>query len=146
MKKDNKNSREISKERKTTYYIGMALSVIGILMFLSVFVISFTNPFSAFRAFPLAFFGIILIWIGQGLMTVGKKGLAGSGLKLDPEEARKDLEPFTRTGGAMIADAYDEFKNETTSNSEPIIKIKCRSCGTLNDEDANFCDSCGTKL
>jgi len=27
-----------------------------------------------------------------------------------------------------------------------IIKIRCRNCGALNDEDAKFCKSCGREM
>lgn len=27
-----------------------------------------------------------------------------------------------------------------------IVKVKCQSCGELNDEDAQFCKSCGGKI
>jgi len=32
------------------------------------------------------------------------------------------------------------------SDEKEVIKIKCRECGTLNDEDAKFCDECGTSF
>lgn len=39
---------------------------------------------------------------------IGRRGLAGSGLKLDPEEARRDLEPWSRMAGGVVQDALDE--------------------------------------
>jgi len=38
------------------------------------------------------------------------------------------------------------IKLDIDTNSEQKIKIKCRSCGTLNDEDAKFCDECGEPI
>jgi hypothetical protein len=35
-------------------------------------------------------------------------GLAGSGVKLDPEEARRDVEPWSRMTGGVLKDAMDE--------------------------------------
>lgn len=29
---------------------------------------------------------------------------------------------------------------------EPKVMIRCRNCGELNDEDANYCDECGEPL
>ncbi len=37
------------------------------------------------------------------------------------------------------------IENNKTKMRE-IIKIRCRACGELNDEDANFCKSCGDKM
>jgi hypothetical protein len=35
-------------------------------------------------------------------------GLAGSGLKLDPQGARRDVEPWARMTGGVVKDAMDE--------------------------------------
>jgi len=68
--------------------------------------------------------------IGMGLMIVGtivrnagRFGLAGSGIKLDPEEARKDVEPWARMGGGVLKDALDEAgisPSGKTAGSEPL--------------------------
>jgi hypothetical protein len=107
--------RNISPERQFAYYFGMILSGIGILLFLSTFV-SFLSGFgnsyslhgSAQSGMGRAFFGIICVAIGQFIMRVGKSGVAGSGLKLDPQEARKDMEPWSRMSGGMLKDTLDE--------------------------------------
>ena len=31
-------------------------------------------------------------------------------------------------------------------DQKEIIKIRCRNCGELNDEDAKFCKSCGREM
>ena len=141
-------STEIPEWRKGMYYGGMILSGIGLLMFLSTFFsIANGDPFNRTgNPFLFAFIGIVLVGIGQKISIIGKKGTAGSGLKLDPKAARKDLEPFTRAGGAMIADAYYEFKSENKAVDNTVIKIRCKNCGELNDKNANYCDNCGEKL
>ncbi len=45
---------------------------------------------------------------------------------------------------AVIDDVMSNF--DTKSANKEIIKIKCRNCGTLNDEDSTYCKSCGEKL
>lgn len=141
--RENRND-EISSSRKMLYYGGMILSIVGFLMFFSVFLSGFSGNMPNMSVAPV---GMLFIIGGSALMNIGKKGLSGSGLKLDPKEARKDLEPFSRQGGGMLSDAVDEFKSQSKISKErEIIKIKCRSCGALNDEDANFCDNCGEKL
>jgi type I restriction-modification system DNA methylase subunit len=37
-------------------------------------------------------------------------------------------------------------KLATPQQEKEVIKIKCRSCGTLNDEDAKFCKECGKEI
>jgi hypothetical protein len=83
--------RNISPERQGLYYLGMILSGIGLLLFLSTFV-SFISHFGDFTDF----------------LGLGRSGVAGSGLKLDPQEARRDLEPWSRMSGGMLRDTLDE--------------------------------------
>lgn len=107
--------REISEERKAAYYFGMLLSAVGLLLFLSVFVSGCAN-FGNFSDFDgqmkssaaRALGGMACIAIGQVMMNIGRSGLAGSGVKLDPQEARTDLEPWSRMQGGVIGDALDE--------------------------------------
>lgn len=41
-------------------------------------------------------------------MRLGRMGLAGSGMVLDPEGARRDVEPWARMAGGVVKDAIDE--------------------------------------
>ncbi|BCN32838.1 zinc ribbon domain-containing protein [Anaeromicropila herbilytica] len=151
---------KISKERKITYYIGLGMIVIGFLLFISVFfeVASFmsdpfvNDPFSGGKL-PSMLNGVIgfFIMIAGGIvMNIGAKGAAGSGIILDPEKQREDLKPFNEAKGEMINDVISNIDavNHLTKNQEQkeIIKIKCRNCGSLNDEDAKFCKGCGKEI
>lgn len=107
--------RNISPERQGLYYFGMIMAGVGLLLFLSAFV-SFISHFGDFTDFDgraksggmRAFGGVICIAIGQFMMRLGRSGVAGSGLKLDPQEARRDLEPWSRMSGGMLKDTLDE--------------------------------------
>ncbi|QDU86541.1 hypothetical protein Pla163_36920 [Planctomycetes bacterium Pla163] len=145
-------SRRISSDRKFAYYLGGALIAIGLLLFLSVFVTGALN-FGNFDDFDgqarssgiRAIGGMILMMVGGFVRTVGARGAAGSGLVLDPERARRDLEPFSRQGGGMLKDALDEADIALGSarDHEPLVMIRCRACSTLNEEDSKFCQECG---
>jgi hypothetical protein len=147
---------KISKERKATYYIGLVMMVIGLILFFSVFVsvaVSMANPTSfSIPPFQNGIFGFILTAAGGVVMSIGAKGAAGSGLLLDPEKAREDLKPFNEARGEMINDVIsnigvvEELVKPHEHEEKEIIKLKCRSCGTLNDEDAKFCKGCGGEL
>jgi len=107
--------RKISPGRKTAYYFGMGLTGLGLILFFSTFVsqCSHFGDFSDFHgraksSMGMALTGIVLIAVGQFLRVFGHSGAAGSGLKLDPEEARKDLEPWSRMRGGMLKDTLDE--------------------------------------
>jgi len=146
--------KEISEERKTAYYVGMILIVIGFLTFGSVFVSGvihfgdFTNFENQTKSSETrAIIGIVLILVGGIIRGIGARGAAGSGLVLDPKKAREDLEPFARMGGGMIKDALDEADIHLgKGSSEKVIMIKCRNCQKLNEENSKFCQECGKPL
>jgi ribosomal protein L40E len=41
-------------------------------------------------------------------------------------------------------DAAD-LKEHLTATKE-VVKVRCRGCGELNDEDATFCKKCGERM
>ncbi|HOE65637.1 MAG TPA: zinc-ribbon domain-containing protein [Candidatus Hydrogenedentes bacterium] len=147
-------NRQIPEGRKTLYYVGTALAAIGLLSFLSTF-FTFALHFGDFRNFEAharsdmlrAFGGMILMIIGLVVRGIGAAGLAGSGVVLDPQRAREDLEPYTRMAGGMVKDAMQEADIHVGA-SEPlqIVVVKCPSCGKRNEEDAKFCQECGRQL
>lgn len=141
--------KEISKERKMLYYAGMIVTGIGIVLFFSTF-FSFMNPERIFMGetsigsvVARPFIGIIMIAIGGFMRVVAARGVAGSGLVLDPKKAREDLSPWSTMAGGMINDALEETNIGTTKE---VIKVRCRSCSALNDEDAKYCKDCGEKM
>ena len=46
-------------------------------------------------------------------------------------------------GASAVASRVVEKIGE---NPKPQIRVRCRNCRALNDEDAKFCDECGAKL
>lgn len=149
---------KISKGRKITYYIGIGMIVLGFMLFISVF-FSFAGFISSPNSSPFtgggpsfknSVIGMVLIAAGFVVMNIGARGPAGSGVLLDPEKARENLKPFNEAKGGMINDVVsniDAVQSITGHHQEKKeIKIKCRSCGTLNDEDAKYCKGCGEKL
>lgn len=159
--------RQLPPGRKMTYYVGMALSIIGLLMFLSTF-FSFLIHFGDFSDFTgrarsngfRAFGGILLMMAGGVVMRAGAQGPFGMGMLLDPERAERDLEPWARMSGRLqdaafsemttvretIAEAVGEHHEPEGTDPAPEIRVRCRSCQALNDEQARFCDQCGAKL
>jgi ribosomal protein L40E len=167
---------KISNERKVTYYIGMGMVIIGFILFISVFFSIFSfmkepslndsvmigphmGEGSSAPSFGNSIIGMIFMIVGSIVMNIGKKGAAGSGVILDPEKQREDLKPFNEAKGEMINDVISNIdvidsltkSHEHQESHEPyvqkeIIKVRCRSCGSLNDEDAKYCKECGSLL
>jgi hypothetical protein len=147
-------AKQISEERKTAYYLGMVLMVIGGLMFFSVFITAAMN-FGDFGNFESkvqssavrAIGGMALLIIGGIIRGIGARGLAGSGVVLNPEQARSELEPYSRMAGGMVKDALDEADVTIGGgSSEKVVMIRCRECGRLNEEDSKFCQECGKQI
>lgn len=107
--------RQIPPTRTAIYYIGQALCGIGLVCFISTF-FSAASSFGDFRNFEergrseatRAVIGIVMMIAGGVMLNIGRLGLAGSGVKLDPEKARSDVEPWSRMMGGVVKDALDE--------------------------------------
>ncbi len=143
----------ISNERQTAFYIGMALQIVGGLLFASTFV-TFLIHFGDFSNFESrvksdgfrAFGGIALLIVGGIVRGIGAHGFAGSGMFLDPERARTDLEPYSRMAGGMVKDALDEADIKINQGPPQVIMVRCPACQHLNQESAKFCQECGAKV
>lgn len=146
-------TKQISSERKVAYYIGMGLMILGGILFASTFV-TFIMNFGNFNNFESnaksgmlrAFGGMALLIVGGIVRGIGALGVAGSGVKLNPQQAKEELEPYSRMAGGMIKDVLDESGINIERKSEKIIMIKCQSCGKLNEEDSKFCQECGKNI
>jgi hypothetical protein len=146
-------TKQISEGRKTAYYLGLVLMVTGGLLFFSVFITGAMN-FGDFDNFGAqvrsamfrALGGMALLFVGGILRGIGARGLAGSGVVLDPEKARQELEPYSRMAGGMVKDALDEANVNLADKPEKVVMLKCSGCGKLNEEDSKFCQECGRKM
>ncbi|MDO4257900.1 MAG: zinc ribbon domain-containing protein [Actinomycetaceae bacterium] len=165
---------DVQTWRKVVYYLGMAVTGLGFLIFAMPF-LSFAlfqfgtpewmenlpgaqpeSPFSsapiAFRLIPMSFVGFFFIAGGNFLTRLGKKGLAGSGVILSPKGEVADAEPWQRSEGAQMQDKFEEVPILRDAlagrggGSEPQIRVRCRSCGELDTEDARFCSGCGAPM
>ena len=196
---------QISEGRQLLYYLGMGLTAVGLLMFLSVFVSAASGPpkprpvvwvspgmeksyhqFCGVLGTPCdaevrvgspgapstpssnpqshsqslagrAIFGFALMLVGGVMMNLGRAGLRGSGVILDPEGARQDLKPWNQAAGGMLDDTLgsSEFATraverigdaQSNDRTREVVRVRCPHCRTLNDEDAKFCDNCGAAL
>ena len=117
-------SRQISDERKAAYYIGMSIAILGAISFASVFVSAFLHfgdsglgPDFGKSLALRAFGGMALMILGGAIQGIARRGLAGSGVVLDPEQARDDLEPYTR----MVE--YKKFYRNPSPTTLVILEI-----------------------
>ena len=139
--------RQVSAGRKGAYYFGMVLTGVGVLLFLSVFVsvamrvgrpVDFggraSDMIDGGGMMLRAVSGMIMIVVGRGLMRLGRVGLAGSGIVLDPEQARTDVEPWARMAGGVVSDALDEASIKLGGKSEIPFDEKLRRLHKLYED------------
>lgn len=109
--------QQIPGERRAIYYVGLVLVIAGFLLFFSIFISAGMAMSSSGMMAPdinpggfavRAIAGMGLAILGAFLMNIGSRGLAGSGVVLDPQQARKDLEPWSRMAGGIAKDALEE--------------------------------------
>ena len=143
---------KISSGRKAAFYWGFALTVVGLALFIGGAFTMFTSFGEFDKAAAamkwsgvLSFSGIIVMWLGAIVRRAGARGLAGSGIVLDPEQARKDLQPYSQMAGGMVSDAVGAYRDSSAPESAP-IKVRCLKCRNLNDETAQFCSKCGAQI
>ena len=159
-RQNEEQNTQISEDRQLMYYLGMALSAIGVLVFFSTFFVMFSPqrqpveiqvfpssergliernrdilgiprettfaraPEPA-QIFTRALSGMALMALGGFLMSIGEKGLAGSGVVLNPHQAREDLKPWSQMAGGMFEDALSQSQSVTKAldgKSEPSSK------------------------
>ena len=141
---------QISTRRKVLFYGGGLLMVVGIGSFM--FHIGWgmlgggENPEFEERMPAVMLTSMAIAMVGGFLNVIGGKGLAGSGLILDPDRARKDLKPYSKMAGGMLEDALENRDLSQSVSPGETIKIRCRPCGWLNDEESNFCHECGKPI
>ncbi len=147
-------SRQVSAGRRTTFYLGTLIMAVGGLVFASLFVTMAliagrdSDPETVIPSFVFRMIlAMVLLLAGGALRAVGARGLAGSGVVLDPQRARRDLEPYARMAGGMVKDALDEAELKPAAGGpERVVMIRCPACNRLNEEDSKFCQECGGKL
>ena len=132
------NYDRIPETRRTVYSLGLAMTVLGGLAcfgaiaygMISAATGRFPHPVMVFLPF---LFGMGLFVAGAVLRSVGARGIAGSGLKLDPKEAREDLKPWSRMAGGMLEDAGIHV-DMRKSAPEPDFEEKLRKLHRLHTE------------
>ncbi len=146
--------KQISPERQSAFYLGTGLMAVGILLIIIGFITfaalgvgsvnSSGHSTSPLVGFFMFFAGMVLAAVGQGIRGVAARGLAGSGVILDPEQARQDVEPWSRMAGGIAKDAIDEtgILDKLGGESAPedfdtqLRKLhKLREDGILSDQE-----------
>ena len=145
---------KISPERQGLFNLGTGLAVIGVILIAIGFIgfaasgISSMNHsgFSGFgyqeKSNPIGFWicgaiGMVVTGIGRAIRGFAARGVAGSGLILDPQKARKDLAPWSKMAGGMLNDAGIAIgQKEKVSFDEELRRLaKLKEDGLINEAE-----------
>jgi len=73
---------------------------------------------------------------GRAMSKVSNKAIDGYGRVIG--KSTEAMAKWVRSAGGINLDI--------DTNKEQVIKVRCRACDTLNDENAKFCDECGQPI
>jgi len=153
--------RKMKILRNILILIGLPLLITGIVLISDGYANFFGGGIGEFNKIGAgmftAFFGFTLIIISISLtMLIHRREITkyiieegGMALGSADEEALDGYGRIISKGSEAVVKG---FKNaggiNFSSDNKPTdkIMIKCRECGTLNDENAQFCDRCGKQI
>lgn len=168
MEKDQEKDINIQKKRKMkiigsiTLIIGISLIIAGI--YFSIESLNSMGDFSNnnFMLYGGASTGCIFVGVIMLMVTMmmffraHQRGIikyayeeTGMALGTASERAVDGYGRIIGKGTEAMAKGLQNaggIKLDVDTHKEQIIKIKCQACGTLNDENAKFCDECGQSI
>jgi len=127
--------------------IGLVLAIAGFVSFFS----AFGNPSGGMPTnFWMAFIGLPLVALGGNMVRAGYLGPASRYVAGEVTPTIRDTLGALGVGEQRIVCASCGTENDANaafcdSCGKPLSRT-CASCGAANDADARFCDSCGRPL
>ena len=140
-----------SSARTVLRVIGPILLVIG-LIFIVIRMVGFFSAFGKmsppkniwcpFVGMPLLFVGIVLTKFGfMGKVVRYQAGEIAPVAKDTFNYVAKGASPGIKAAAAAIGQGLSQG-----ANGEDISQIQCPNCTSLQDNDAKFCDDCGSQI
>jgi hypothetical protein len=125
--------------------IGIPLMIAGFINFFNMVTSSISLSIEDFAKMGVTTFaifacGIVIMGVGS---TILRYGYIGTVSKYVADETGPAISSVSKSIFTGVKEAGGIDLN-VPSNEK--IMIKCRNCGTLNDEHATYCDNCGSSL
>jgi len=131
---------KIAKRGKIMIILGLIIIVTGIILVVS--------GITSQGLFGLTVAGGFSIVIGFAIAGFGGQFLFASKAGKITQYFAKESSPAMKTTSEAVADgiASGLKKHGMGIGQKEVIKVKCRNCGYLETEDAEFCSKCGKSL
>ena len=136
-------------DRGSLTAIGAIMMGIGIILFLiaaTSMMPSTSDPFdfAATQArmsssFVTAIIGMVLLAVGFGVFRLGM-------IRPVTAYVASEASPAIERVSEAAAEGLKEGFGINPLKSEAVVKVKCRNCGYLENEDAVYCGKCGKRL
>jgi hypothetical protein len=124
--------------------VGVAVVIIGLFLVFSGMSAFMSNPFSVFGSSG-GMNWFILSAIGGFSMVFGVLLIYLANMRWVYSYVAKGVVEGMRRGGGIPL-SVDTGQAVVRGESRQTVKIKCRNCGALNDEDDEYCGKCGQRL
>jgi hypothetical protein len=128
---------------------GLILFLIGVIMpFLAIQSVmqdpfNPSTPGSVAGSFGLSF---IIILIGIILIPIGGVALKFGMIRPVSSFVAAEAAPAIETAAAALGGGLREAGFGAPAARAPDVRVKCRNCGYLETEDAEFCSKCGQRV
>jgi len=134
--------------------VGIALVGIGLLLFFLSFVPIFLafnsfmqNPFgSAGSIFGSFFLSFLIGAVGILLLGVGGFALRLGLVRPVTSYIATEAAPAIQTAATAFGAGIREAGFGASGVAGTVVRVKCRNCGYLETEDAEFCSKCGQRM
>jgi hypothetical protein len=134
--------------------VGIAFLGVGLLLFLLSFVPIFLalnsfmqNPFgSAGSMFGSFFLSFLIGAIGIITMGVGGFALRFGLVRPVTSYVATEASPAIQTAATAFGAGFREAGIGGAGLAGTVVRVKCRNCGYLETEDAEFCSKCGQRM
>ncbi len=131
------SSKTFIQHDRQTFRIGFSLAAVGLVVLLSACLIAVLRWGGIGKFQPnmqlvgfAAIGGIVFAGAGFVVMIIGSMGTLGAGIDMQPEdEVRK----------------FDTIRERYTPETRELV-LCCVSCRSINEQQARFCNQCGTAL
>jgi len=135
--------------------LGAALLGIGVVLFFLAFVPVLlamnqfiSNPFGSAPGSIMGSFILSFVISAIGILLMGAGGFALRLGLIRPVTSyvASEASPAIQTAATALGEGFREAGFGAASPGGTVVRVKCRNCGYLETEDAEFCSKCGQRL